>query len=131
MEVFAPDVLGIYTLGVEIIPMAPPEGVEWDFTSPLSDEILIYVNQDLGTGKEIPGIQGSYYSIFHFQGEYNDWGEREDPVALYSGFEPDIDVTSGIFGYRMSENTFFESDDFFCRLMKMDIWSRFRRSFLL
>ncbi|MBI9101998.1 MAG: hypothetical protein JEY99_06245 [Spirochaetales bacterium] len=112
VEVTVPETIGIYTLSVEIIPMLPPEGEEWPFTSPLVDETRIYVSDDIQTGGNIPLDEGRFYSLFHFQGEFNDWGERVEPLKLYSGNEPDIDVKKGVFGYRMAEFDNFIADSF-------------------
>ncbi len=108
----APETTGIYTLGVEMVPVAPKIGEEWDFISPLREETLIYVNEVIEIGENGLDQPGSYYSLFHFQGEYNDWGERDAPMILYTGNEPELDVKQGVFGYRMGTFDTFQSDSF-------------------
>ena len=113
VKVTAPDVPGFYTLAVEIVPMLPPEGEsEWSFTSPMRKETLISVSEDIQFSGSLPLDSGSFYSLFHFQGEYNDWGDRDRPLSFSAGNNPEIDLTRGIFGYRMNAYSTFRSEGF-------------------
>ena len=107
-----PETTGFYKLAVEMVPMAPVEGESWEFTSPLMAETLISVD---GTGLAVKnsfGIPGFYYSLFHFEGEFSDWGVRSEPLELYFGNEPLLDVKQGVFGYRMEPFRSFMADGF-------------------
>jgi len=105
-----PQSPGIFSLRAELFPQAPPAGQYWDFDSPVFVESPVYVSAQPEPGPNDLDYPGSYYSLFHFQGEITDLGERPVPLVLTPVGQPSLDVSRGIFGYRMEPGSGFSGD---------------------
>ncbi len=72
----APQKEGVYSIQVELFPIPPLVGSDYDFYSAISMSASIYVStkQNLSENDLIP--EEYYYSLFHFNGAIQDSGEQ-------------------------------------------------------
>jgi hypothetical protein len=112
LTVEAPVTVGAYTVRADFYPFAPPAGTSWNFSSPVYQETLLYVSNEIKV--DDPNFQNSevFFHLFHFQGEYSDWASGDPVQVLASREDPALDVYRGVFGYRMDLFSGFDGVDF-------------------
>ena len=112
LAVSAPVTVGAYTVRADFYPFAPPAGSSWDFSSPVYQETLLYVSEEIKVDDPHFQNPGVFSTLFHFQGEYADWSGEEPELVLTVREEPVLDVYRGVFGYRMDLFSGFTGDYF-------------------
>jgi hypothetical protein len=80
----APKTEGVYPIQVELFPVAPPQGTDFRFTSPLLATAKLFVTPAASTSEEL-GPPESYYSLFHFDGTLRDAVAPETRAAEVFG----------------------------------------------
>ena len=126
LQLEVPDREGIYTIELEIFPFEPGQvlGADtenesgngeqkpgFDFVSDISLEAQFFVSAAQDIDDAELGPEKDYYSLFHFRGESVDWGYNSNgSVAAPIGM-PVLDITRGIFGFRLDGSTGFTVDD--------------------
>ncbi|WP_455382422.1 hypothetical protein [Salinispira pacifica] len=108
----APAVEGVYNVTVELFPTPPPGGTDYSFTSSIKQSTELFVSKTQNVGEHELGPESSYYSLFHFRGDYRDVGERmrlagvkaaqAEPVGT-----PDLRIGGSIFGYHLDGSSGF------------------------
>ncbi len=98
---------GVYTILVELFPMAPGDFGSFAFTSSISLEADLFVSskQKLTKNEFIPADE--YYSLFHFCGETNDSGYRTPQGTVSSFGSPRLSVEGDLFGYLIGAGSGF------------------------
>jgi len=108
LTVESPGSVGAYTVRADFYPFAPPGGTSWSFSSPVYQETLLYVSNEIKVDDPYFQNPDVFSHLFHFQGEYADWSSGEPVQVLTSLDEPVLDVFRGVFGYRMDQFSGFE-----------------------
>lgn len=108
LTVEAPDSVGAYTVRADFYPFAPPGGTSWSFSSPVYQETLLYVSNEIKVDDPYFENPDVFSQLFHFQGEYADWSGGEPVQVLTTRDDPVLDVFRGVFGYRMDRFSGFE-----------------------
>ncbi len=103
----APDSEGVYSITVELFPFAPPSGT-YDFSSTAYMEAEFFVTGGRNTGENGFYPNKHYYSIFHFQGNWNDDGVRPVNGAVNPVGSPEVDVRGNVFGYYLDGSSGFK-----------------------
>lgn len=108
----SPEKEGVYKIRVELFPLAPPRGSSYPFTSSevLTADIFVTANQE--TSKRELSPDKHYYSLFHFRGEYRDYGYRESKKGLAPLGTPHLEVRGNSFGYYLDGSSGFSSEEF-------------------
>ncbi|HDQ13291.1 MAG TPA: hypothetical protein ENN41_00550 [Sediminispirochaeta sp.] len=105
----APSFAGVYSIVLEVFPEAPPEGEDFDFPSPLREEVQFFVER--GSFAEKAALQGGNYSrLFHFWGGLKDEGSEGEPPRLLGTPRPG--VREGVFGYQLGADDGLILSDF-------------------
>lgn len=107
---------GVYPVLVELFPTGPTDSGSFPFESSAqyTSQIVVRRTADLGENDLAP--EASYYSLFHFMGNFRDDGSRVDMFDVSRTAEalgsPDLRVTNGVFGYHLDGESGFRIDDF-------------------
>lgn len=110
----SPESEGVYPVQVELFPVAPPDRLDYDFESSLTQVTDLYVTESLELGEYELSPEISYYALFHFRGELRDTGvaagrggssRRAVPIGA-----PDLRIDGDIFGYHLDGESGFELD---------------------
>ena len=81
----APKTEGVYPVQVELFPAPPPEGQDFQFSSPLVATAKLYVTPSAAAASEELGPRESYFRLFHFDGSLRDAAAPEAGEAELSG----------------------------------------------
>jgi hypothetical protein len=113
----APETDGAYNVTVELFPMAPVSSTGFPFSSSIKQttEVFVSKTKTAGSAHEL-GPAESYYSLFHFRGDYRDVGYR---VGMKNGGaapavqvgQPDLRISGSIFGYHLDGSSGFRVAD--------------------
>ncbi len=108
----APDVEGAYNVTVEMFPAAPVGKDGFPFTSSIKQSTELFVSKTQNVGEHELGPEASYYSLFHFRGDYRDEGERIRLPGVNSSPAqaigvPDLRISGSIFGYHLDGSSGF------------------------
>ncbi|HUX50454.1 MAG TPA: hypothetical protein VMW73_06630 [Spirochaetia bacterium] len=108
----APSVEGAYNVTVELFPLAPVGSTTFAFSSPIKQTTEVFVSRSQNADANELGPATSYYSLFHFRGDYRDDGVRVSmrdgraPAAVPVG-NPDLRINGSIFGYHLDGTSGF------------------------
>jgi len=83
----APGEDGVYTISVEIFPVAPGSGERFDFTSSIFMKTELYTSSADGAPSTDLSPDESYFSLFHFNGNLEDSAPAPDGSSLPAGEE--------------------------------------------
>ncbi len=107
----APEIEGVYSITLEIFPEGPVPGEDFLFNSTvyLNAEIFVSKNQRIGKNEFYP--EDKYYSLYHFRGETEDYGYREEKSGTLVLGDPEFSFRDsvpgfymdGLSGYRINE----------------------------
>lgn len=110
----SPDAPGVYPVTLELFPVAPPDRLEYDFASSLSQTSDVYVAEEIELEEWELGPEISYFTLFHFRGELKDWGVASGRFGSALSAEPiggpDLRIHGDIFGYRLDGESGFALD---------------------
>ncbi|HUX13241.1 MAG TPA: hypothetical protein VMW87_09435 [Spirochaetia bacterium] len=112
----APAVEGAYNVTVEMFPAAPAGKDGFPFTSSIKQSTELFVSKTQNVGEHELGPEQSYYSLFHFRGDYRDEGERTrladanvSPARAIGN--PDLRISGSIFGYHLDGSSGFRVNE--------------------
>jgi len=108
----APSIEGAYNVTVELFPMAPVGSANFAYASPIKQTTEVFVSRSQNADANELGPAASYYSLFHFRGDYRDDGVRVSmrdghaPAAVAVG-NPNLRIDGSIFGYHLDGTSGF------------------------
>ncbi|HUX22596.1 MAG TPA: hypothetical protein VMW69_15270, partial [Spirochaetia bacterium] len=106
----APSSTGVYSITVEMFPFGPPIGSSFDFTSPYTMKVEVFVTSSAKSGRNELGPKSSYYALYHFQGNLKDSTGRTQGLDAAPIGNPVLSVNGSVFGYQLDGNTGFKVD---------------------
>ncbi|MEW5816703.1 MAG: hypothetical protein AB1798_15080, partial [Spirochaetota bacterium] len=98
----APPTEGVYSIKLELFPFAPSGGTIYSFSSSISLKTEVFVTKSPSAEKDELSPEDQYYSLFHFRGDFSDFGLRPNkklPVAIG---EPELSISGSLFGYYLN-----------------------------
>ena len=107
----APEEEGVYSIQVELFPFPPIVESDFHFTSPISMTARLYVSTKHILSENDLAPEESYYSLFHFNGDLQDFGasrgetsqvEAENPFQAELLGNPHLVSVGDHFGYRLT-----------------------------
>jgi hypothetical protein len=111
----APEDEGVYTIRLELFPVAPLEADDFTSQSDLYMDVELFVS-NLQTPSRLKLLpESSYYSLFHFDGNFNDSGagvkaiiekDKEAPKVITIG-NPELVTKNDDFGFTIDKSTGF------------------------
>ncbi|MBN1649403.1 MAG: hypothetical protein JW874_15300 [Spirochaetales bacterium] len=105
----APSQDGIYRLAVELFPGPVPESFSQVLEGFSYSETQLFVNKNQKADKnELQMIEGSFSSLFHFRGEFQDY--RKDGALAQVIGNPEIAFENRMFGYKLDNFDGFRMD---------------------
>jgi hypothetical protein len=103
----APAGDGVYTVTLELFPVAPPAGTKYAFRSSIAMSTDIYVSAAGAAARDELGPASSYLSLFHLQADLVDAAAKgQKRVATPIGSPRIVPVGDG-FGYRLVDGAGF------------------------
>jgi hypothetical protein len=105
----APADAGVFTVTLEVFPVAPPTGTGYSFRSPIAMSTDIYVSASGAATRDELGPPASYLSLLHLQGDLVDSAAAargQDRAAVAVG-SPSIVPAGDGFGYRLQDGSGF------------------------
>ncbi len=98
----APMNEGVYSIALEIFPVAPLNGI-FSFNSPsrMNTEVYVTSISETISGRDL-GPAESYYSLFHFNGTYEDTGIGFDSLEAVPVGELELIQLNETLGYRIT-----------------------------
>jgi hypothetical protein len=108
----APDDEGVYTVRVELFPVAPTGADDFGFKSDVFMDVEVYVSKMQAPSRLKLLPDTSYYSLFHLDGNFNDTGNRTNEQAA-KGMEksqafpigsPELVTKEDDFGYTINNS---------------------------
>lgn len=103
----APSSTGVYSITVELFPYGPPTGGSFDFTSPYSLKVEVFVTNSASVAGSQLGPSSSYYALYHLRGSLKNSGvglKNADATAIGS---PSLSVSGNVFGYLLDGSSGF------------------------
>ena len=118
-EIFwsAPDEVGVYSITVELFPIAPVDGAEgfsFASTSYMTSKLYVTLKGDVSLAELTP--DDSYYTLMHFRGNTKDsgasaqllWGDPQDrPTEPAPIGSPELVTVDDGFGFRLDSASGF------------------------
>lgn len=104
----APSSTGVYSITVEMFPFGPPTGGSFDFTSPYTMKVEVFVTNTVKSGRNELAPASSYFALYHFQGNLKDSGARGLDAAPIGN--PTLSVNGSVFGYQLDGSSGFKVD---------------------
>jgi len=107
----APASDGVYTVTLELFPVAPPAGIGFSFRSPIAMSTDIYVSAAGAASRDELGPASSYLSLFHLQADLADAAAAArdlERAAIPTGSLRIVPVGDG-FGYRLGDGAGFRA----------------------
>ncbi|MBT3272682.1 MAG: hypothetical protein HN368_05985 [Spirochaetales bacterium] len=110
LQLQVPDREGVYSIRLEVFPFSPADESIFDFISEISLEAQFFVSstQDVDEAEFSP--EENYYSLFHFRGEFVDWGSRVGEAAVSIGIV-DLAIAQGLFGFYFDGSNGFSAEE--------------------
>jgi|GEM_PF-1735667 len=107
---------GVYRVRVELFPTGPVSGIQFDFTSSVTQSAEVFVQRRARLGEKDLTPEESYFTLFHFMGNVRDDGVRpalfekaRDDVEVLG--DPGLRIMSDLFGYYLDGQSGFALDD--------------------
>ncbi len=110
----APAVEGVYAVRVELFPFPPSPGSSFGFPASVRLAGQVYVDKTRRLADTDFAPESEYYSLFHFLGNLNDDGFRNDKTGYGGGNletigEPKMDFLQDAFGYLLDGKSGFKA----------------------
>lgn len=113
VQISVPDRDGVYSIKLELFPLGPDPAnfVTFEYSSSVALEAQVFVssNQSVDTVHELYPEE-NYYSLFHFRGEFGDWGYGDAEASIVEIGNPTLAVLDGLFGFYLDGSTGFQID---------------------
>ncbi len=108
----SPSVNGVYSLRVDVYPIAPSDGRPYDFPSRRAQSAEIVVSDEIPARPYELQNPSSYFSLLRLNGSVRDIGARMDlqqsPASFRTeGIQPELEIVDGRLGYSLTGGTIF------------------------
>lgn len=103
----APSSTGVYSITVELFPYGPPQGGSFDFTSPYSLKVEVFVTNSAAVSGSQLGPSGNYYALYNLRGSLKNSGTGLKNIDATPIGSPSLSVSGNLFGYLLDGSSGF------------------------